>query len=45
MLPPGRYAYAFLVDGQRWIADPAAPPAVGDDFGRPSSVVTVGTDA
>lgn len=45
-LPPGRYAYAFLVDGQRWIADPTAPPAVGDDFGRPSSVVTVrGTDA
>ena len=44
-LPPGRYAYAFLLDGQRWIADPGAPPAVGDDFGRPSSVVTVGTDA
>ena len=45
-LPPGRYAYAFLVDGQRWVADPDAPPAVGDDFGRPSSVVTVrGTDA
>jgi hypothetical protein len=40
-LPPGRYAYAFLVDGQRWVADPTAPPAVGDDFGRPSSVVTV----
>jgi hypothetical protein len=40
-LPPGRYAYAFLVDGKRWIADPDAPPAVGDDFGRPSSVVTV----
>jgi hypothetical protein len=44
-LPPGRYAYAFLLDGQQWIADPGAPPAVGDDFGRPSSVVTVGTDA
>ena len=45
-LPPGRYAYAFLVDGQRWVADPDAPRAVGDDFGRPSSVVTVrGTDA
>jgi hypothetical protein len=45
-LPPGRYSYAFLVDGQRWVADPAAPRAVGDDFGRPSSVVTVrGTDA
>ena len=45
-LPPGRYAYAFLVDGQQWVADPAAPPATGDDFGRPSSVVTVrGTQA
>lgn len=40
-LPPGRYNYAFLVDGERWLADPAAPRAVGDDFGRPSSVVTV----
>jgi hypothetical protein len=40
-LNPGRYSYAFLVDGQRWMADPAAPRAVGDDFGRPSSVVTV----
>ncbi len=40
-LQAGRYAYAFLVDGDRWTADPAAPPAVGDDFGRPSSVVTV----
>jgi hypothetical protein len=40
-LQAGRYAYAFLVDGNRWTADPSAPPAVGDDFGRPSSVVTV----
>jgi hypothetical protein len=40
-LQAGRYEYAFLVDGHRWTADPAAPPAVGDDFGRPSSVVTV----
>jgi hypothetical protein len=40
-LQPGRYSYAFLVDGQRWLPDPAAPRAVGDDFGRPSSVVTV----
>lgn len=36
-----RYSYAFVVDGHRWTADPAAPRAVGDDFGRPSSVVTV----
>ncbi len=40
-LKPGRYSYAFLVDGHRWTADPNQPRAVGDDFGRPSSVVTV----
>ena len=40
-LEPGRYSYAFLVDGKRWLPDPGAPRAVGDDFGRPSSVVTV----
>jgi hypothetical protein len=41
-LAPGRYHYAFLVDGSRWQADPAAPAARDDDFGSPSSVVTVG---
>ena len=41
-LAPGRFSYAFLVDGQRWVADPTRPRAVGDDFGRPSSAVTVG---
>ena len=40
-LRPGRYNYAFLVDGERWTPDPAAPRNVGDDFGRPSSVITV----
>ena len=40
-LRPGRYNYAFLVDGERWTTDPAAPRDVGDDFGRPSSVITV----
>ena len=40
-LQPGRYEYAFVVDGERWVADPRAPRAVGDDFGRPSSTVTV----
>jgi hypothetical protein len=40
-LRAGRYSYAFVVDGHRWEADPSAPRAVGDDFGRPSSVVTV----
>jgi len=40
-LSPGRHRYAFLVDGERWLADPSAPRAP-DDFGAPSSVVTVG---
>jgi len=30
------------VDGSRWLADPAAPAARDDEFGTPSSVVTVG---
>ncbi len=41
-LAPGRYTYAFIVDGGTFVADPAAPRAVGDDFGTPTSVVTVG---
>lgn len=41
-LIPGRHRYAFVLDGVRWIADPAAPPAPDDDFGSPGSVVTVG---
>lgn len=40
-LPAGRHRYAFLVDGARWLSDPSAPRAP-DDFGTPSSVVTVG---
>ena len=41
-LAPGRYQYAFVVDGRRFVADPSAPRATGDDFGTPTSVVTVG---
>jgi predicted carbohydrate-binding protein with CBM48 len=40
-LQPGRYRYAFLVDGTSWQGDPNAPSA-GDEFGRPNSVVTIG---
>jgi hypothetical protein len=40
-LTPGRHIYAFVVDGVRWIPDPAAPRAVDDDFGSPNSVLTV----
>jgi hypothetical protein len=41
-LAPGRYRYAFLVNGAEWRADPGAPAAMDDEFGTPSSVVTVG---
>jgi 1,4-alpha-glucan branching enzyme len=40
-LPPGRYRYAFVVDGSGWRSDPNAPSAE-DEFGRPNSVVTIG---
>ena len=44
-LTAGRYTYTFVVDGERWMADPSAPPAPPDDAGRPSSVVTIGEAA
>jgi hypothetical protein len=40
-LPVGRHHYAFVVDSSEWSADPSAPRAVADDFGTPSSVLTV----
>ncbi len=40
-LTPGRHAYTFLVDGARWVADPTAPRSLDDDFGAPTSTVTV----
>jgi 1,4-alpha-glucan branching enzyme len=39
-LPPGQYRYAYLVDHDQWRAD-AREPSAPDDFGRPTSVVTV----
>jgi 1,4-alpha-glucan branching enzyme len=41
VLPPGRYRYAFIVDGTIWRSDPGSP-AAEDEFGRPNSVITVG---
>jgi hypothetical protein len=41
-LTRGRYRYAFVVNGKEWLTDPGAPRAPGDDFGAPSSVLTVG---
>jgi hypothetical protein len=39
-LPPGRYTYAFVVDG-RLARDPSAAQSADDDFGVPSSVLLV----
>ena len=41
-LARGRYEYACIVDGKRWVADPFAP-ARADDFDTNSSIVIVGT--
>ena len=41
-LPIGQHQYAFVVDGQRWVADPAAP-GVDDGFGRRNSIVAATT--
>jgi len=40
-LRPGRYRYTFIVDGTSWRRDPSAPRALEDDFGTPTSVITV----
>ena len=40
-LAPGPHEYAFLLDGSRWMADPAAPVAADGEFGTPNSVLTV----
>jgi hypothetical protein len=39
-LHPGRYRFAYLVDHDQWRADSRAASAP-DDFGRPTSVLTV----
>ena len=41
-LAAGTYQYAFVVDGHVWVADPAAPVALQDEFGAPSSLKVVG---
>lgn len=43
VLKPGRHEYVFIVDGERWVADPYAFRQ-RDEFGQESSVVRVGGD-
>lgn len=40
-LRPGRYRYAFVVNGAIWRGDPEAP-AQENEFGQPNSVLTIG---
>jgi hypothetical protein len=40
-MPAGAHEYAFVVDRQRWVADPAALSA-RDEFGTPTSRVKIG---
>jgi hypothetical protein len=44
-VPAGVHRYAFLVNGEQWVADPTAPRAAGDDFGQPSSALVVEASA
>ena len=39
-LPPGRYEYLFVVDGQ-WLPDPAAQESVPNPFGGLNSVFSI----
>jgi hypothetical protein len=41
-LPPGRYQYLFVVDGERWMPDPGAHAQVEDEFGQQNSLLVVG---
>ncbi len=43
VLPAGRYAYKFVIDGSEWKADAGAPEGVDDGFGGKNSLVAVGT--
>ncbi len=42
LLPPGRYVYAFLVDGKRFARDPSRDPVEDRDFGVTGSELVVG---
>ena len=41
VLPAGAHEYMFVVDGERWVADPLAGRYVEDDFGRENSLLIV----
>ncbi|MSR06298.1 MAG: hypothetical protein EXR93_04395 [Gemmatimonadetes bacterium] len=40
-LKVGSHEYLFVVDGQRWIADPTAHAQVADGFGQTNSIIVI----
>jgi len=40
-LEPGRYEYAFIVDGKKWLPDPGAAGIIPDGFGGLNSLLYV----
>ena len=43
VLPVGEHEYMFVVDGERWVADPLAGRYVDDGFGRQNALLFVRT--
>ncbi|MBW1711137.1 MAG: isoamylase early set domain-containing protein [Deltaproteobacteria bacterium] len=41
LLPPGRYRYAFVLDGERWVPDSRAALQEDDGFGTINSILIV----
>lgn len=40
-LPPGRHSYMFVIDGETWVTDPAAPLSEEDGFGQQNAVLNI----
>ena len=40
-LIPGTYEYKFVLNGEKWIADPAAPEAISDGYWGHNSILNV----
>jgi hypothetical protein len=40
-LPPGRYGYMFVVDGEHWVVDPAAEAVEPDGFGGQNALLRI----
>ncbi len=40
-LPPGRYEYMFVLDGEEWVPDPNANKFVKDGFGNMNAILEI----